>query len=98
MSPNTVAASVTPDSILQLGLAFWGSKTFLSAVELGVFTFLATGPKTHAQIAGRLELHPRSSRDFLDSLVALGMLNRTGNDLYANTPQSDLFLDKNKPS
>jgi precorrin-6B methylase 2 len=95
---TATAAPVTPDSILQLGLAFWGSKTFLSAVELGLFTFLATGPKTHAQIAGRLELHPRSSRDFLDALVALGMLSRTGDDLYANTPQTDLFLDKNKPT
>ena len=31
----------TPERILQLGLAFWGSKTLLSAVELGVFSELA---------------------------------------------------------
>jgi hypothetical protein len=28
----------TPDAIMQLGLSFWGAKTLLSAVELGVFT------------------------------------------------------------
>jgi hypothetical protein len=30
--------NVTPANILHLGLGFWGSKTLLSAVELGVFT------------------------------------------------------------
>ena len=29
------ATQVTPDAIMQLGLGFWGSKTLLSAVELG---------------------------------------------------------------
>jgi hypothetical protein len=32
---------VTPDAIMQLGLGFWGSKTLLSAVELGLFAELA---------------------------------------------------------
>ena len=31
------ADPVTPDSIMQLGTAFWGSKTLLSAVELRLF-------------------------------------------------------------
>lgn len=34
----------TPEPILQLGMAFWGSKTLLSAIELGVFQTLAHGP------------------------------------------------------
>jgi SAM-dependent methyltransferase len=42
-------------------------------------------------------LHPRSARDFLDALVSLGMLERDG-DRYANTPETDLFLDRTKPS
>ena len=33
---------VTPAAIMQLGMAFWGSKTLLSAVELGVFSELAS--------------------------------------------------------
>lgn len=36
-------APPTPSGILQLGLAFWGSKALLSAVELGVFTNSRTG-------------------------------------------------------
>jgi hypothetical protein len=88
---------VAPDRILQVGLGFWGPKALLSAVELGVFTELAKGPAGLDALAGRLGLHPRSARDFLDALVALGLLERPG-DRYANTPESDHFLDRAKPS
>ncbi len=87
----------SPDHILQTGLAFWASKTLLSAVEMEVFTELAKRPESLESLTGRLGLHPRSSRDFLDALVALGFLERTDGH-YSNTPSSDLFLDKHKPS
>jgi len=83
---------------MQLGLGFWGSKTLLSAVELGLFTELAKENSLDAEtLSERLMLHPRSARDFLDALVALGMLERDG-DRYANTTETDLFLDRAKPS
>ena len=92
------AAPVTPDAIMQLGLAFWGSKALLSAVELGVFSELAdAGPLDGEALRERLGLHPRSATDFLDALVALGMLEREGGR-YANTPATDRFLDRAKPS
>ena len=90
-------AQLTSDRIMQTGLAFWPSKTLLSAIELGVFTELAKGPESFAALSGRLGLHPRSALDFLDTLVALGFLTREG-DRYGNSPESDLFLDRKKPS
>ena len=90
-------SEVTPAKILQLGTGFWGSKTLLSAVELGLFTELAKGSLDAAALAERLRLHPRSARDFFDALVALGMLKRTG-ARYGNTPETARFLDRNKPS
>lgn len=87
--------AVTPDNILQLGFAFLGSKTLLSAVELGLFTELAEQPLSAAQLRQRLKLHPRSFLDFCDALVALGMLQRDG-DLYSNTPETDHFLVRGK--
>jgi hypothetical protein len=89
--------SLTPDSILQLGLAFWGSRTLLTAVEIGLFTELAKNELDEKSIRQKFNFHTRSSRDFLDALVALGMLQRSG-DRYRNTPQTDAFLDRNKPS
>jgi precorrin-6B methylase 2 len=89
--------NLDPEPILRLSRAFWGSKTLLSAVELGVFTALADGPRDGLSLANELGLHSRGSRDFLDALVALGLLDRH-HDLYANTPTADAFLDRNKPS
>src|SRR5258707_9444971 len=87
----------TPDAIMQLGLAFWGSKALLTAVELGLFTALAQGPLTAKELTAKLGLQPRGTADWLDALVSLGMLKRTV-DEYANTPATALFLDRNKPS
>ena len=88
---------LTPAKIMQLGAGFMGSKTLLSAIELGLFTELAKGPRTFEALTARLQLHARSAHDFFDALVALGMLKRTG-IRYANTPETALFLDRNKPS
>jgi hypothetical protein len=88
---------LSPEKILQTGMAFWASKTLLSAVEMGVFTELAHGPESFDSLSGRLGLHPRSARDFLDTLVALGFLERKA-DVYANTPETGVFLDRKKPS
>jgi hypothetical protein len=40
LEPERSTPVVTPDHILQTGLAFWASKTLLSAVEMEVFTEL----------------------------------------------------------
>ena len=92
------AEQVTPDAIMQLGLGFWGSKTLLSAVELGLFAVISkTGPLDAEELRERLGLHPRSARDFFDALVALGMLARD-DARYSNTAATELFLDPAKPS
>ena len=86
-----------PDHILQVGIGFWASKTLLSAVEMQVFTELAKQPRPLSDLSARLGLHPRSAHDFLDALVSLHFLERR-DGLYYNTPATDLFLDKHKPS
>src|ERR1700690_4433750 len=90
-------AELTPDKIMQTGLAFWSAKALLSAVEMDVFTELAKHPGDVTTLQGRLGLHPRSARDFLDALVAMGFLRRD-DGIYRNSPETDLFLDKHKPS
>lgn len=91
MNPN-------PERILQSGLGFWASKVLLSAVEMELFTELANRPEDLDTLTKRLGLHPRGARDFLDALVALQFLRRDENGLYANTEETDLFLDKAKES
>lgn len=89
---------LVPDRILDLGHAFRASKALLSAVELGVFTALADGRLDLEVLRKRIGIHSRSTRDFLDALVALGMLNRGADGCYINTPEADCYLDRNKPT
>lgn len=93
------AEALSPGGILQLGLGFWGPKVLLSAVELGLFTHLAeAGPLPAAAIGERLSLHPRGLHDFLDALVALGMLRRDATGRYDNTPETGTFLVRGHPA
>jgi len=92
-----MAAKISPDRILQIGFGYWASKTLLTAIELGLFTELAKRPLDSAGVQQRFGFHPRGTADFLDALVAMGMLSRKGSR-YATTPETAHFLDRAKPS
>jgi predicted O-methyltransferase YrrM len=82
-------------------MAFWPSKTLLSAVELGLFTTLGDGAMTGAELTSALGLHPRANPDFFDTLVALRFLERDGDGpagRYRNTKEGSAFLDRNSPA
>src|SRR5450759_269292 len=93
--------ALDPSHVMQVGVGFWASKTLLSAVELELFTQLGAESMTGEQIQQRLGLHPRATYDFLDTLVALGFLERDGDGsdgLYRNTAETAAFLDKRTPT
>lgn len=90
---------LTHARILQIGLGFWPAKTLLSAVELGLFTQLAAaGPQELGPLRAALGLHGRSAQDFLDALVALGLLERDQAGRYSNGAEAAQFLDRAKPT
>lgn len=97
-------AHVTPANIMQIGTGFWASKILLSAVNFELFTHLAARKSlSGAEIKSILSLESsdRNVYDFLDALLAFGFLNREGimeTARYSNSPDTDLFLDKKKPS
>jgi precorrin-6B methylase 2 len=93
--------AIDPSRIMQTGIAFWPSKILLTAVNMGVFTYLSDGPKSVDAIKNHFGLHDRGLYDFLDTLVALGFLKREGirdSSIYSNAEDADLFLDKRKPT
>lgn len=94
---TTDADQVLPDRIMQVGMGFEASKALLSAVELGVFTALATQPMDAEALRQAIGIDDRSARDFFDVLVALGFLQRE-DGVYRNAPDADLYLDKGKSS
>ncbi|MEZ5653706.1 MAG: methyltransferase [Burkholderiaceae bacterium] len=85
----------SPEYILDVGTSFRAAKTLLAAIELDVFTALGEAPATLAELEAKLGLHPRSSRDFLDALVALGFLGRS-DGVYENTPPAAVYLDRKR--
>src|SRR5215467_2924365 len=89
-------STLTADRIKNLAFAFREAKVVLSAVELGLFTVLAEGPLALEELRDRIAINPRGARDFFDALVAVGLLQRNEDGLYANSADSDLYLDRRK--
>jgi Dimerisation domain/O-methyltransferase domain len=89
---------VTYDRIMQIAMGFWASKTLMSAVELGIFDTLASGPLDAIALRSRVGVHERSARDFFDALVALGLLQRDKAGFYANSREAARFLDRANPN
>jgi DNA-binding IclR family transcriptional regulator len=81
---------ISPDRLMQLAQGFMASRSLLSAVE--------RGPGNIDELRGKIGLHQRSGRDFLDTLVALDLLDRDAAGNYANTPDTDHYLDRAKPA
>lgn len=101
MNENASRQDVNPSRIMEIGMGFWPSKVLLSATNFGVFTLLADGGLPGREIGAKLSIHPRGLYDFLDTLVALGLLTRDGikdTSVYHNSGDADLFLDKKKPT
>ncbi len=89
--PAARSLAADPVAIKRLGNAFCEAKLLLTATELGLFTVLDSGPATVEEVRDKLGLGHRGVRDFLDGLVALGLLARTG-EAYANGPAAAEFL------
>jgi O-methyltransferase domain/Dimerisation domain len=81
----------------ELAFGFMASKVLFSAIEFGIFAELSKGPLKAGEIQKRCGLYPSGACDFLDALVALGMLERS-DELYSNTSETDFYLDPVKPT
>ena len=110
-SPNSRKNVLSPSPIMQMATGYWVSKTLMSAVELDVFTKIASYQndnngesmtlKEFEKIMGIEESRP--AEVFTTALVALGLLkvnenNNNREKTFANSEVSTMFLDKNKPS
>lgn len=87
----------TPAGIIRLCNAFCDAKALLTAVELDLFTKLHAGSATEEQLRKSLALHGRGLGDFLNLLVALGLLEKEG-DRYRNAAGADRYLVTNLPT
>ena len=92
---------VTPERIMEIGMAHWPARTLQTAVKLDVFTALGKKAMTGEELRRALDLHKRANPDFFDALVALKFLERDGDGpdaKYRNGEEAAAFLDKASPA
>lgn len=90
-----MARTLSLAEIFQLGY-YWEGKVLLTAVKLDVFGALAVGGGTAVEVSRRLQTDPDTTGIFLNALVSIGLLRKTG-DAYANAPEAQEFLVKESP-
>ena len=83
-----------PGIVLDLLQAFRQSKAMFTAVSLGVFDALATGPKSLQVLADELRANPDALERLFDACVGLQLLDRDGRN-YKNTAAASTYLCKN---
>ncbi|MFO1226260.1 methyltransferase dimerization domain-containing protein [Roseateles sp.] len=91
---------LSPEPLLKDALDLWSSRALAAGQHLGLFAELGKGPRTAARLAALLGLAPDATRDLLDALLALGWLQREGDDadaVYVSTRTSAHFLDPRSP-
>jgi predicted O-methyltransferase YrrM len=72
------------------------SKLLLTGIELKVFNVLSE-PKSSKDVAKAIGTHSRNTKVFLDSLVAVDLLQKK-DGLYRNSPVAQAFLVENSPT
>jgi hypothetical protein len=92
-----IAPLTDPFDIMLVGWSFLRSRLLIAAIELELFDTLESGPADQEKLQADLGLHPRGTRDFLDALTSLGLLERTA-DGYRNTPAASRYLVSTNPA
>jgi 2-polyprenyl-3-methyl-5-hydroxy-6-metoxy-1,4-benzoquinol methylase len=90
-----------PGLLMQVATAHRASVALFTAADLDVFTALADGPKSASDVARHVGItHVESLRLVLEMCVQAALLERddAGLDTYRNTPTTDTFLVRGRPS
>jgi len=88
---------VTPEPIMRIASGFMAAKLLFAANELGLFEALADAPASIDELATRLTLPRRTTRITADAMVAMGLLESTG-DQYRNSEVAATFLAGRTPA
>src|SRR5690349_21019251 len=87
----------SPDLFFDTLTAYQKTAALKAAVDLDLFSTIAGGPATAAEIASRCRATERGVRILCDYLTVLGFLTKAG-DTYSLTRDSAIFLDRKSPA
>mgnify|MGYP001457174331 CR=1 FL=1 len=83
--------------ILELSGYYWKTCTLHAGVKLDVFTAIGEEKLAAADTARKLGVDQRALAMLLDALTAMGLLSKSEDGRYSNTPESLDFLSKESP-
>jgi len=87
----------SPDLFFDTVTAYQKTAALKAAVDLSLFTVIADGALTAAEVAGRCHAAVRSTRILCDYMTVLGFLKKSA-DRYTLTPDSAVFLNRQSPA
>ena len=88
---------VKPTRILEAAQGMWKAQVLSTAVELGLFDYLAQGPRHKEEICKELGIKAIVPEDFLDALVSMGDLDKSKDGKYSNAQDIQIYCVKNSP-
>jgi len=86
-------AMKTVEELMEAAHGYQRSMTLFTALRLGVFSALASGPSDATRLSRILSADPRRLSILLNALVAIGLLRRTGPE-YRNGTLASRFLSE----
>lgn len=84
-------SKLSPQALMEMSFSFAPSRVLSAALQLAVFSHIAAGKKSVAEIAQAAEASERGMRMLLDALVPLQLLTREG-DAFELTPMAAEYL------
>jgi 2-polyprenyl-3-methyl-5-hydroxy-6-metoxy-1,4-benzoquinol methylase len=87
------AANPSPALFFDTVNAYQRTEALRAAIELDLFTQVASGQRTAAQLAVACQASPRGIRILADYLAIMGFLHKKG-DEYQLSPDAEVFLDR----
>ena len=97
MAETNNGQELSPRSLMRILGDFANSQILDASIEYDFFTLIHKGLQSAEEIARAAGTDARATRIVLDSLPALGLIEKRGGK-YFLTPTADVFLVKEKPS
>lgn len=90
-------AGLNPEQLLQMSFSYAPSSILSAGVQLGIFSHIAEGNQTVAEISRAAGASERGTEMLLDALVSLQLLGKNSQQ-YELTPLSAEFLVRTRPN
>lgn len=96
MASSMAQEQPNPTLIFETLNAFQRSAALKAAIQLDIFTAIAEGDESSAQLAKRCQISERGARILCDYLAILGLLAKT-DGAYSLSRDAAVFLDRRSP-